>query len=118
MLQRALPGFGLTIVVLVAVFMALIGVPGLPVALVVGGLCGYQFIGLRTRAAVLPLEQRQAFMRPHLRWLATTAILSLIIGGIALLVRVRPSFSILALLALIGVGLLAQAVRRATKDQA
>ncbi|GEM_PF-6876918 len=116
MLQRVLPGFGLTILVLASAMLALIGIPWLALIIVVAALCMYAFVGLRYRVAVLAPEQRQAFMRPHLRWLATMAVLGLIIGGVGLLLRARPSFSILALLALVGVGLLALAVRRATKD--
>jgi len=113
MLQRALPGLGLTILVFAAAMAALIDIPWLPLIIVVVALGAYAFVGLRYRVAALAPEQRQDFMRPHLRWLASLAVLDLIVGGVGLLLRARPSFTVLALLALIGVGLLALAVRRA-----
>lgn len=117
MLQRALPGLGLTLAVLLAAFLALIGVPFLPMLLVVAALAGYHVIGLRNRVAVLPADQRRAFLRPHVRWLAIMAACGLGVGVLSLFLRAQLGFSALVALSLIGVGLLALAVRRAITDQ-
>jgi hypothetical protein len=80
----------------------------------VAALCAYDLAALDRRAAGLDEAERTALEVPHLRRLGMTAAIGMALGGIALLVRAQPGFAGLAALALLAIGVLTRAMRRAT----